>query len=196
MLPQIPWRFVRDNATIVSEEGTTIASVGGDLKLQELSAAGEFLAHCASVLPVLVEQADQFLREIEGMPSETRDGISCEAWNNFRDAIKEARAEHLAGRFPQHLVEQMEKERTEFRDILCNLVEAIGKMPKGGGNQVTPEVQAYLQQARVATGLIQIDPMDEIRSLTRDLTLTSVQRLEAIQAIIEEQKMKAVGLVR
>jgi hypothetical protein len=116
-IPQIPWYYNPSKATICSkDEGTTIASVGGDLKLQEITAAGEYLAHCANTLPVLIEAADRLVKEIEVMPSWQRDEVSFNSWNDLHDAIKEARAEHLAGRFPEHVVEQMEQELTRLRE--------------------------------------------------------------------------------
>lgn len=100
-LPNPPYRYVPHSATIVSNDGTTIASVGGDLKMDELAAAGELLAHCATRLPALIAAAEAFVMNVAGLSEGERDNLDCEIYNELHDQIAMAKAE------PWHEIEEL-----------------------------------------------------------------------------------------
>lgn len=196
-IPQIPWYYNPEDATIRSkEEGTTIASIGGDLKLQELSAAGEYLCHCANMLPVLIEKAEAMAKAIGDAPPWSRDNIPCQTWNELTDAISEAKAEHLAGRFPEHLVERMEQENKELRTAASSLLDEIEKM----SGQWLPETDVKVRFARVALGLEPMPAKDSpsAERMAEELLADAVQlatndeivpscRLEKLTALLQER---------
>jgi len=189
IIPQIPWRVAEDSATIVSQDGTTIAAIGGDLKLAEIEAAAEYLVHCANNLPLLIAAAEGLRDSVEKAiryeaPSVE---ISCEAFNDLEDAIKEAKAEHLAGRFPAHLVEIMERERNDLRDCLKHLAVEVQQM-SGYWSETTAN---WMQLARQLLGK---DAPEEptapyfaqIATIIKDGSIPPSQRMQQILLLCQK----------